>query len=78
MLYQVTDCLLIFRLIASIQAILSILGSTVFNTIEASDAFQFATRCSILLPAFFYGFLWFLVSICLIIASIVLAIIFNK
>jgi hypothetical protein len=64
--------------IASIISVLNILSSTVFHTIDGSDAVAFAQRCSVLIPAFVYGLLWALISLVLIAGSIALALIFYK
>jgi hypothetical protein len=64
--------------ISSTQAINSILNSTVFNTIKGSDAYVFAHECSILIPAFVYGFIWFVISLALLAASVLAALIFFK
>lgn len=70
--------LIVLGVCASLQSILSILNSTVFNTIEGSDAHVFARRCSFLIPAFVYGILWFILSLAIQIAAIASAIIFFK
>lgn len=70
--------LIVLGVCASLQSILSILNSTVFNTIEGSDAYVFARRCSFLIPAFVYGLLWFILSLAIQIAAIVGAIVFFK
>ncbi len=62
--------------IASIQSLGSILNGTVFNTIPESDAYKFATHCSILIPAAFYGLLWMAISLLLILAALAAAVSF--
>lgn len=64
--------------IASFQGILSILNTTVFHTIEGSDAYVFARKCSFLIPAFVYGLLWFIISLALVGASLASALVFFK
>ncbi|PJF16992.1 hypothetical protein PSACC_03197 [Paramicrosporidium saccamoebae] len=64
--------------IASVQSILSILNATVFNTIEGSDAYVFAHRCSVLIPAFVYGILWFIISLALLALSVLSALVVFK
>lgn len=56
--------------ICALQGILSILYTTIFHTIKDSDAYQFAQRCSVLLPAVFYGLLWLIISLLIILVSI--------
>lgn len=63
---------------ASLVSILNIVSSTVFHTIEGSDATAFARRCSILIPAFVYGIIWAIVSIVLVGGSLLLAIRLTK
>lgn len=64
--------------IGSVVSLLNILSTTVFNTIEGSDAVVFARECSILVPAFVYGIIWLLISIVIITASICSALITFK
>lgn len=64
--------------IASIVSILNILSSTVFHTIEGSDAVAFAQHCSFLVPSFVYGIIWALISAGLIAASVCIALIYFK
>lgn len=70
--------LIVLGVCASLQSILSILNSTVFNTIEGSDAYVFARRCSFLIPAFVYGLLWFAISLVIQIVAITGAIVVFK
>lgn len=64
--------------IGCLVSILNITSTTVFNTIDKSDAVEFAKHCSILIPAFVYGILWCLISLVIIIASISAALIVFK
>jgi Peptidase M50B-like len=74
-----TQYLIIFMgTIASIVSVLNILSSTVFHTIDGSDAVAFAKHCSFLVPSFVYGLLWAFSSLTLIAASVGAALIFFK
>lgn len=64
--------------VCSLQACLAILSSTVLHTIEGSDAYVFARKCSVLLPAFVYGIIWLLVSVLLLFTSVLMAIVCFK
>lgn len=64
--------------ICALQGVLSILYTTVFHTIPDSDAYQFAKRCSVLLPAIFYGFLWLIISLLIIVISVLAALHFFR
>jgi len=64
--------------IGSILSLLSIFSTTVIHTIQGSDAVVFAKQCSILIPAFIYGFLWLIISIGIICISVGLALIVFK
>lgn len=70
--------ILILGVCACMQSITSILNTTVFNTVEGSDAYVFARRCSFLIPAFVYGLLWFIISMTLQIVAIGAALITFK
>ena len=64
--------------IAAQISLWNIAGSTVWHTIEGSDAVEFARQCSILLPAVFYGLLWLLLSILLMAIAILAGLIVFK
>lgn len=64
--------------IGCLSSLLSIANSTIFHVIEGSDAVQFARHCSVLIPSVVYGFLWLVVSIGAIAASICGALICFK
>lgn len=74
-----TQYLILFMgTIGSVVSLLNILGSTVFHTIEGSDATVFASKCSILIPAFVYGIIWLAISAIIIGLSLCLAIKYQK
>jgi len=64
--------------IGCLVSILNITSTTVFNTIDGSDAAEFARHCSILVPAFVYGILWCVISLFIIVVSISAALIVFK
>jgi len=64
--------------IASTVSLLNILSSTVFHTIDGSDATAFAKHCSVLVPAFVFGLLWLLISVLLVAGTLCLAIRYTK
>lgn len=59
-------------------SIWNIAGSTIWHTIEGSDAVEFARQCSVLLPAVFYGVLWLIISLLLMAISIFAGLIVFK
>lgn len=63
---------------ASTVSILNILSSTVFHTINGSDAAIFAKHCSILIPAFVYGILWAVISVFMIMVTLLLAVRYTR
>lgn len=63
---------------ASVVSLLNILSSTVFHTIDGSDATAFAKECSFLIPAFVFGLLWMVISVILIGVTLLLAIKYTK
>lgn len=74
-----TQYLILFMgTIASVVSLLNIMSSTVFHTIDGSDATAFAKHCSILVPAFAYGILWFLISSLVIALTLCLALRYTK
>jgi len=64
--------------VCTLQACLSILNSTVFHTVEGSDAVVFSRECSVLVPAFVYGLVWLLLSFALLLISLFSAIVIFK
>lgn len=70
--------IIILGVCASLNALTSIINTTVFHTIKGSDAYEFSKRCSILIPAFMYGILWFIVSLAIQALSIAAGLVFFR
>lgn len=70
--------ILFMGVMASLTSLLSISSHLITNTIEGSDATEFAKHCSLLIPSMFYGIGWFLFSTVLIVGSMTLGVYVYK
>lgn len=70
--------ILFMGVMGSLVSLLSIFSHLITNTIDGSDAVQFAIHCSFLVPSFVYGLLWMIFSTALIIGSLLLGIYLYK
>lgn len=64
--------ILFMGVMGSLTSLLSIFSHLVSNTIEGSDAVEFARHCSVLVPSMVYGGCWLVVSLLLISGSMAL------
>lgn len=62
----------------SLVSLLSIFSHLITNTIDGSDAVEFARHCSILVPSWVYGICWLIFSTALILFSMALGIYIYK
>lgn len=70
--------ILFMGVMGSLVSLLSIFSHLISNTIEGSDAVEFARHCSILVPSWVYGISWLIFSTALIIFSMALGIYIYK
>lgn len=70
--------ILFMGVMGSLVSLLSISSHLITNTIEGSDAVEFARHCSILVPSMVYGVCWFILSLALISGSMALGIYIFK
>ena len=70
--------ILFMGVMGSLMSLLLIFSHLISNTIDGSDAVQFAKQCSVFVPSIVYGISWFLFSVILITASMVLGIYLYK
>lgn len=70
--------ILFMGVMGSLMSLLSIFSHLISNTIDGSDAVQFAKQCSVFIPSIVYGICWFLFSGILISSSIILGIYLYK
>lgn len=70
--------ILFMGVMGSLVSLLSIFSHLISNTIEGSDAVEFARHCSILVPSMVYGIGWFCFSSALIVGSMALGIYIYK
>jgi len=70
--------ILFMGVMGSLVSLLSIFSHLITNTIDGSDAVEFAKHCSVLIPSMFYGIGWLLFSTILIIGSMGLGVYIYK
>lgn len=70
--------ILFMGVMASLVSLLSISSHLITNTIDGSDATEFAKHCSVLIPSMFYGIGWFVFSTILIVGSMALGVYIYK
>ena len=70
--------ILFMGVMGSLVSLLSIFSHLISNTIEGSDAVEFAKHCSILVPSWVYGICWLIFSTGLIVFSMALGIYIYK
>ena len=75
---HLTKVILFMGVMGSLVSLLSIFSHLITNTIEGSDAVEFAKHCSVLIPSMFYGIGWFIFSTLLIVGSMGLGIYICK
>lgn len=75
---HLTKVILFMGVMGSLVSLLSIFSHLITNTIEGSDAVEFAKHCSVLIPSMFYGIGWFIFSTLLIVGSMGLGIYIYK
>ena len=70
--------ILFMGVMGSIVSLLSIVSHLITNTIDGSDAVEFARHCSILVPSMVYGICWFIFASGLIAFSMILGVYIYK
>ena len=75
---HLSKVILFMGVMGSLVSLLNIFSHLITNTIEGSDAVQFARHCSVLIPSMFYGIGWFVFSIILIVGSMALGVYIYK
>ena len=75
---HLTKVILFMGVMGSLVSLLSIFSHLISNTIEGSDAVEFAKHCSVLIPSMFYGIGWFIFATLLIVGSMGLGIYIYK
>ena len=70
--------ILFMGVMGSLNSLLSISSHLITNTIDGSDAVEFARHCSFLIPSMVYGIGWFVFSSLLIVGSMGLGIYIYK
>ena len=75
---QLNKVILFMGVMGSLVSLLSIFSHLISNTIEGSDAVEFARHCSVLVPSWVYGISWLVLSTGIILFSVALGIYIYK
>lgn len=75
---HLSKVILFMGVMGSLVSLLSIFSHLISNTIEGSDAVEFARHCSVLVPSWVYGICWLVLSTGLILLSTALGIYIYK
>lgn len=75
---HLSKVILFMGVMGSVVSLLSISSHLITNTIDGSDAVEFARHCSILVPSMVYGVCWLVFSVALVTFSMALGIYIYK